>query len=86
MEQRLTFDSSGKEPHVPDALQTWAVIYGRIEVQQALRPPKGNAPDRDWGNGFGHMNGAPVKILRKQENSVVIRDDDPVAAGAKPLN
>jgi hypothetical protein len=61
--------------------QTWAVIYGRVEVQPTLRPPSSNALNRDWGNGFGHMNAAPIQVIYKQENSVYIRDDDPRAVG-----
>src|SRR6266851_1136888 len=77
MEERLTYNPSDKTWQHRYFRKTWAIIYGRVEVQPTLRPPKGNGPSRGWGNGFGHMNAAPIQVLGKQDNSVYIRDDDP---------
>jgi hypothetical protein len=54
--------------------QNWAMIFGRIEAREQLRPPSGAFPNRDWGNGFGQMNSAPVQIIRKQENEFYIQE------------
>jgi hypothetical protein len=83
MEERLTYNPSDKTWQHPYFRQTWAIFYGRVEVQPKLRPPKRNGPSRDWGNGFGHMNAATIQVLTKQENSVYIRDDDPVATDSE---
>jgi len=53
----------------------WEVIFGRIEARERLRPPSGDLPRSDWGNGFGHMNLAPVQIIGKQENTFSIREE-----------
>jgi hypothetical protein len=71
-----------EKPHQCEVQENWSVIYGRIETQQILRRPNGSGPDRDWGNGFGHLNSTPLQILRKPDNSVEIRDDDPFMTDA----
>jgi len=59
----------------------WVVAYGRIETRSELRPPRGTGPNRDWGNGFGHLRGAPMQIVIKEKNVHTIRDD--ASAGQK---
>ena len=83
MQESLTYNSSDKKWGVRNVQQSWGVIYGRVEVQRKLRPQKGDALPREWGNGFGHLNAAPIQIVRKVDNSVYFRDDEPTVAGAQ---
>lgn len=41
----------------------WTLIYGIVRARAVLRG-RSSQPgvDRDWGNGFGHLNAAPVAI------------------------
>jgi Gram-negative bacterial TonB protein C-terminal len=55
--------------------QSWEVMFGRIEARERLRPPEGAFPRRDWGNGFGLMNTAPVQIIGKPENTFLIPEE-----------
>jgi hypothetical protein len=80
LERRWVFrvDAEGKSQAEPrDIRQKWAIVYGRVEARKKLRPPRATGPNRDWGNGFGHLGGAPVQIVMKQENSVYIPDQEP---------
>jgi hypothetical protein len=75
MEELTVFTKNGTE--VRSVQQPWAVIFGRIESREQLRPPSDGFPVRDWGNGFGQMNSAPAQIVSKQENEFYIRDNAP---------
>jgi hypothetical protein len=57
--------------------QRWAVIFGRIETREQLRPPSGNYSSPYWGNGYGQMNIAPAQIVSKQENEFYFPNEVP---------
>lgn len=55
--------------------QNWAVIFGRIEARNDLRPPRRTAGRvDDWGNGFGQMGYAPAQIDCTLDNEFYIRE------------
>jgi len=56
--------------------QSWNVVFGRIEAREQLRPPQ-VFPTRDWGNGFGNNNAAPVEITYSKENEFILWDTPP---------
>ena len=57
--------------------ENWAVIFGRIETRQELRPHRTRPGDRneDWGNGFGMNNAAPAELIYSPENEFFIEDN-----------
>ncbi len=54
--------------------QHWAVIFGRIETREQLRPPSGVFPNHDFGNGFGSGGVFPAQITYAADNEFYIRD------------
>lgn len=64
-----------------DVKDEWAVVYGRLEARNNLKPPQGNGPNRYWGNGFGHLAAAPVQLVIKQNNIRTIPDPMPPSPG-----
>jgi len=59
--------------------ENWAVIFGRIETRQDLRPPRraGGGLDQDWGNGYGQMSASPAQIIGSSENTFYIQESPP---------
>ena len=48
-----------------DFSDRWVVVLGRFQSRTDLKPPKGKGPGRDWGTGYGHLNGSPAQLLIK---------------------
>lgn len=75
-DQILEFDKQGKlrTARTRETRQHWEIVFGRIETRANLRGPKGTGTARAWGNGFGHLNAAPVQIVIREKNSTYISD------------
>jgi hypothetical protein len=57
-----------------EVAEQWAVVYGRFETQERLRPPKHYGAATDWGNGFGHLSAAPGQLVYQQTAMRLISD------------
>jgi hypothetical protein len=57
-----------------DVAEQWAVVYGRFETQERLRPSKASGAATDWGNGFGHLSAAPGQLIYQQGAIRLISD------------
>ena len=68
-------DGKDESVGLGDVKDTWAVVYGRVEVKKKLETVL-DGRGRITGAGFGHLNAAPVQVVVKQTSIRHIRDED----------